>query len=119
MNDMLANLLNFPHLHMLLNHFPTVGAVVGIGLLLLAYVRRNDHLKTASLEVIFVVAVITLPAYLTGVAAADRIKEMSGVSAPAVAAHHDAAIYGFAVMELAGLAAWIALWQYRRRPGLP
>jgi hypothetical protein len=82
-------------------------------------VRRNDHLKKASLEVIFLVAVITLPAYLTGVAAASRITKLSGVSAPAIEAHHDAAIVAFAVMEAAGLAAWIALWQYRRRAGLP
>jgi uncharacterized membrane protein len=119
MNDMLENLLNFPHLHMLLNHFPTIGSVVGIGLLVLGYVRRNEHLKKASLEVIFVVALITLPAYLTGAAAGDRIKDLAGVSLPAIDAHEDAAIVAFAVMELAGLAAWVALWQYRRRPELP
>jgi hypothetical protein len=29
--------------------------------------------------------------------------------------HHDAALMGFAVIELAGFAAWVALWQSRRR----
>jgi uncharacterized membrane protein len=119
MNDMLANLLNFPHLHMILNHFPTVGTVLGIGLLAIGYVRRNDHVTKVSLEVIFLIAVLTLPVYLTGVAAGEGVAELPGVSQAAMSAHHDAAIGAFAVMELAGLAAWIALWQYRRRPALP
>ena len=60
--------INIPHLHLLLNHVPTVGTVVGLGLLLLAMARRNDHLVHSSLEVLFAVALVTLPVYLTGVA---------------------------------------------------
>ena len=61
--------VNMPHLHLLLNHVPTVGSVVGIGLFVLGLVRRGDHLTRASFEVLFLVAVVTFPAYLTGVAA--------------------------------------------------
>jgi hypothetical protein len=39
----------------------------------------------------------------------------TGITADAVGIHHDAALIGFSVMELAGFVAWIALWQWRRR----
>jgi hypothetical protein len=35
--------INLAHLHLLLNHIPTVGTVVALGLLLLAFARRNEH----------------------------------------------------------------------------
>ena len=55
--------MNLTHLHLLLNHVPTVGTVIGVGLFLLALVRRNEHLKHASLEVFYLIALATLPVY--------------------------------------------------------
>lgn len=105
--------MNVAHLHLLLNHVPTVGSVVALGLLLLALVRRDEGLKHAGLEVIFVIAVLTLPVYVSGVAAyrelRDQLPEM------AVLLHQDAALFGFALAECAGFVAWAALWQTRRR----
>ena len=113
------NLGNFAHLHLLLNHVPTVGTVIGIGLLLLALVRRNDHLKHASLEVFFLVALLTLPAYLTGVAAQSYIQDRPEVTQLAMDAHHNAALLAFVLMQLTGAIAWFALWQFRRRTTPP
>ena len=87
--------INIPHLHLLLNHVPTVGTVVGLGLLLLALARRNDHLVHASLEVLFGVALLTLPVYLTGVAAEEAIEGLSGVRPEAIKTHEAAALWGF------------------------
>ena len=106
--------VNLPHLHLLMNHVPTVGTVVALGLFLLAFVRRNDHLHHASLEVFYLLALATLPVYLTGLAAQDAIANRSDVSAAAIAAHHDRALLAFIFMELTGFVAWLALWQFRR-----
>ncbi len=109
--------INVAHLHLLLNHVPTVGSVVGLGLLLLAIIRRNEHLKHAGLEVLFAIAVVTLVAYMSGVGAHQKLRDQPGVSENAIRVHHDAALAGFTVLEFAGFAAWIALWQTRRRGG--
>ncbi len=103
------------HLHLLLNHVPTIGAVAALGLLLLSFVRKNEHLTHAGLEVLYLVALLTLPAYITGVGASRELREVAGVSDVAMRMHQDAALWGFAVMELAGFAGWLALWQMRRR----
>lgn len=110
----LTELVNVAHLHLLLNHVPTIGTVVGVGLFLLALLRRNDHLKHASLEVFFVIALLTLPAYLTGVAAEMAIEGRPGVSEAAIDAHHDRALLAFLFMEITGFVAWLGLWQFRR-----
>ena len=111
--------LTIPHLHLLLNHVPTVGTVAGVGLLLLALVRRNDHLLRAGFEVLFVVALATLPVYLTGVAAEGAIEGLGGVSAEAIETHETAALLAFVWMQITGFAAWLALWQGRRLAQLP
>jgi hypothetical protein len=102
------------HLHLLLNHVPTVGTVAALGLLLLAILRRDETLKLAGLEVIFVIALLALPVYISGAAAQHKIRDMPGVSDTAMRIHQDAALIGFTVAELAGFVAWIALWQSRR-----
>ena len=107
--------MNFSHLHLLLNHVPTVGSVVALGLLLLAYARRNEHLQHAGLEVLVVIAILTLPAYMTGAAAQRELRDRPEISDTMMMRHQDAALAGFAATELAGFVAWIALWQSRRR----
>jgi uncharacterized membrane protein len=112
---MTSLMVNVTHLHLLLNHVPTVGSVVALGLLLLALVRRDETLKHAGLEVLFVIAVVTLPVYMSGVAARLELRDRPEVSDTAMRVHQDAALAGFAVTEVAGFVAWIALWQSRRR----
>jgi len=114
--------VNLAHLHLLLNHIPTVGAVVALGLLLLAFVRRSEPLKHAGLEVLFLIALLTLPVYMTGAAAYQTLRKVPTVSDTAIRIHQDVALYGFTAIELAGFVGWVALWQSRRRgraaPGL-
>ena len=106
--------VNVPHLHLLMNHVPTVGTVVALGLFLLAFVRRSEHLKHVGLEVFFLLALATLPVYLTGLAAQDAIAGRPDVSDVAIAAHHDRAMLAFMFMEMTGFVAWLALWHFRR-----
>jgi len=106
--------LNLAHLHLIMNHVPTIGSVAALALLLLGYVRRSEHLKHVGLEVLFVIAVLTLPVYVSGVAAHQEVKTFKEVSDDAIRVHQDAALIAFVVMEFAGFVAWAALWQWRR-----
>src|SRR6187549_3090765 len=110
----LANPADLAHFHLLINHFPTIGMILGLGLLLLSFIRKNDHLKKVSLEVLFLIALATMPVYVSGQAAAETVKGLSGVSAEAIVAHNDAALGSFVMMEITGFLAWLALWRMRR-----
>ncbi|PYR64569.1 MAG: hypothetical protein DMF88_22810, partial [Acidobacteria bacterium] len=110
----LANLADLAHVHLLLNHFPTIGTILGLGLLLLSFIRKNEHLRKVSFEVIFLIALATFPVYVSGAAAAEALKGAAGVSAAAITAHNDAALGSFIMMEITGFFAWLALWRMRR-----
>lgn len=106
--------MTLAHVHLLLNHVPTVGTAIAIALLIVSFVRQNDELKRVSLEAFFVIALLTLPAYTTGLAAQLQIQNRPGVSEVLIEAHEDAAIWAFVGMQLTGGFAWLALWQRRR-----
>jgi len=105
---------NQEHVHLLLNHVPTIGSVVALGLFIVAFIRRDEGLKLVGLEVVFAIALLTLPAYMSGVAAFTKLRGQPGVSEPAIRLHQDVALYGFTWMEFAGFVGWVALWQARR-----
>jgi hypothetical protein len=106
---------NLAHIHLLLNHVPTVGATVALGLLIVAFIRRDEPLKLVGLEVLFAIALLTLPAYMTGVAAFQKLRNQPGISDTAIRLHQDVALFGFTWMEFAAFIGWVALWQARRR----
>lgn len=115
----LYNSVDVAHLHLLMNHVPTVGTIVAIFLLLMGMVRHEAALKHASLEVFFLVALFTLPVYVTGGAAQFEIQDLPDISVALITAHHDAALLAFMWMQITGFVAWVGLWQARRlsRPG--
>jgi uncharacterized membrane protein len=107
------------HIHLLLNHFPTVGFIIGICLFIAALIARSDHLKQASLVLFVGIAMLTIPAYVTGNAAQARIQDNPGVSKMLIDMHEGAALWSLLLMVITGGFAWLGLWQYRRQLHLP
>jgi hypothetical protein len=111
--------MDLAHIHLLLNHFPIVGYIIGGGLFLLSLVAKSDHLKLASLVVLLGISLIAIPTYITGNGAEDAIKSLPGVSKSLIGAHEGAAWVALGFMEFTGLFAWLALWQFRRLARIP
>jgi hypothetical protein len=106
--------LNLAHLHLLLNHFPTIGTIVGLGLFVFSLLVKNEDLKRASLGIFVIIAVVTVPAYLTGRAAQEAVLDSPDVTQGLIESHQDQALLAFVFMQLTGLFSWIGLWQVRR-----
>lgn len=106
--------MNYAHIHVVLNHFPTIGTVIGFGLFVSALVTKSDDLKRASLIVLVVMALLGIPTYLTGSAAQGIIQGNEGVSSTAIEVHQNAAMVAFLFLGLSGTFSWLALWQWRR-----
>jgi uncharacterized membrane protein len=111
--------MNLVHVHLLLNHFPTVGMVVGLGLFLVALAIKSDDLKRASLGVFFFIALLSIPTFTTGTAAQLALMDTPQISKSMIEAHKDAAFVALSFMELTGALAWLGLWQYRRLSRVP
>jgi hypothetical protein len=121
--------LNITHLHLLLNHVPTVGFALGLFLFIWALLAKNSELKRASLIIFVGVALLTIPTYISGNTAAETICIGSGgapgvttkppcmdptVSLNLIQTHEGAALVAFIVIQITGAFAWLALWQMRR-----
>lgn len=113
--------MNFAHLHLLLNHFPIIGSMVGTGLLLSSFVGKNKDLLRASYLVFAAVALITIPAFLSGYGAQITVGQTPGVSDPMIQRHLGSALLSVWFVEATGAFALIGLWQahHRSRPSNP
>src|SRR5262245_65452084 len=111
--------MNLAHVHLLLSHFSTVVSGIALGLFLVSLLRNNGDPQRTSLVIFFLISALAIPTYQSGNAALETLcsgPEGScppGVSMATVRAHEDAALPGFALMELTGFIAWLGLWQYR------
>lgn len=107
------------HLHLLLNHFPTVGMIVGLGVFVTAIAARSDDLKRTSMGIFFGLALLSIPTFVTGTAAQLALSDTPGISKTVIEAHETAAFEAIWFMELTGALAWLGLWQYRRLSRIP
>jgi uncharacterized membrane protein len=97
------------YVHLVLNHFPVIGTLIGIALLGLGFASRSDAVKRASLVILLGMAIMTIPVYLTGEPAEERVENAGGVSQPVIEEHEEAAKFAFAAMGFAGIIALGAL----------
>ena len=88
--------------------------IVGLGLFVLALISKSDDLKRASLGVFVCIALLAIPTYTTGNAAEAELLQREGTITVIMDAHQTAALRASIVLELTGLVAWLALWQFRR-----
>ena len=115
---------NISHLHLLINHFPTVGLTVAFALLVISILSdseamKHDTMRPTAFGVLFGIAVMTLPVFTTGLAAEGAIEKLPGISKAAMDAHENSALLAFVVLELAGACAWFGLWRWRRTNRIP
>jgi uncharacterized membrane protein len=111
--------MNGAHIHLLLNHLPVAGSLIGALLLAAAALRRSAELRAAALAILVFSAIAAIPAHLTGESAEDRVEHLPGVSQAIIERHEDAALASTIALELLGVAALAALWVGRRSARLP
>ena len=68
------------HLHLLLNHIPLLGTFFGLILLFIGLTKKSKTLQKAGLATFFVVALVTIPTFLTGESAEHATEHIAGFS---------------------------------------
>lgn len=106
--------MTLAHLHLLLNHWPIIGTFIAVGLFLVALLAKSDDLKQVTLALFSLIALLAIPAYLTGHLTQDLIQQEPGVSESLIATHQGAALLAFLALEITGGFAWAGLWQFGR-----
>jgi hypothetical protein len=106
-------MMSAAHLHLILNHTPVVGSVFVFLLLAWAVFRRSDQLKRTALGAAVLVALATIPTYLTGEPAWEDIMDLPGENDSFIEAHQLGAKFAFGASALTGVAALITLVKSR------
>lgn len=107
--------MNFVQIHLLLNHFPVIGSIIGFGLLVLSLFGKNNDLRRASLIVFAAVALITILAFASGKGAQLLLQGKPGISDAFVQRHEGAAMLALWFLEATGALALVGLWQVHSR----
>jgi uncharacterized membrane protein len=107
--------MDFVHIHLLLNHFPVIGSIIGLGLLMLSFLGKNDDLRRASLIVFAVVALIAIPAFASGKGAQLMLQKKPEISDAFVQRHEGAAMLALWFLEATGALALAGLWQFHHQ----
>lgn len=107
--------MNFVHIHLLLNHFPVIGSIIGFGLFLISFCGKNESLRRGSLIVFAAMALIAIAAFTSGKGAQLMLKDKPGMSDAFMQRHEGAAMLALWFLEATGALAIAGLWQIHRR----
>jgi uncharacterized membrane protein len=101
------------HVHIILNHFPTVGFVFALVFYIAALVLNNVVMKRSALVLFVICAILGVPTYVTGAASMWALATVPGISKAVINAHRDMALWSLFGLAFTGVAAWIELWRFR------
>lgn len=104
------------HLHLILNHFPIVGAVLASMLLAIALVRRSDELVKVSLSLFALIGLVSVVVFLTGEPAEEAVEHLAGFSHGVVERHEESALVATIVMAFLATVSGVVLFALRKRP---
>lgn len=108
--------MNPAEIHLALNHIPVIGSIVTLLVWLWALVRRSDEVRRLAMLGMVLVAILTVPTFLTGEPAEKRVEHAPGVSERVIEPHEDAAKFALGSGIVLGLVALVGLFAFRGRP---
>jgi uncharacterized membrane protein len=104
------------HIHLLLNHIPVIGILIGFAVFALGVWRRNDSWTRLALGLFAAVALVAVATMLTGESAEEAVEKLPGVSESLIETHEDAAKLAAIGTYVLGAVSLTALVWVRRRP---
>lgn len=108
--------MNAAHLHLLMNHIPVIGIpIVGV-LLVLALIMKQQALFRIALGFTVLLALMTVPVYLSGEPAEEIVEDLAGVPHAAIEEHEEIAKVTFIATEVLGGLALLGLALAKRGP---
>jgi len=106
------------HAHLLTNHIPILGSIFGVLLLIIGMVLRNKTAEIIAISTILLASIFTIPVYLSGEEAEDKVESLQGVSEHELEEHEEHADLSLWLMLVGGGLALMTLASYKMAPKL-
>ena len=101
--------MNDAHLHMVVNHFPIIGTILGLGILIAGLIFKNNSVKNTAYVLFIVAAIFAAFSMGTGEGAEELVEDMPSVGKQIIHEHEEIAeklaivLYVLGVISLGGL----------------
>ena len=101
--------MNDAHLHLVMNHFPIIGPILGFGILLTGIILKNNSVKNTAYVLFIVSAIFASFSMGTGEGAEEIAEKLPGVTKQIIHEHEEMAekfaivLYLLGVISLGGL----------------
>ncbi len=102
--------MNLSHLHLMINHLPIIGSMLGGLVLAFAIWQKSNHTKIAAYGVLIVSSIGAVIAYLTGEPAEELVENIPGVLKDTIEQHEDAAMISLIVLIVLGISSLIGIY---------
>jgi len=102
--------MNQTHIHLLINHLPIFGSILGGLVLAHGLWTKSNQTKIAAYNVLIISSIGAVIAYLTGEAAEETVENIQGISKAMLDQHEDASVYALAALIILGVASLIGLF---------
>ena len=107
--------MNSAHLHLVLNHFPVIGTMITLFILGIGIMKKSDDVKKVAMLVLILTSLVTIPVYLTGDKAQEKIEgAYEDVDESFIDAHEDFALYSFIAMDIVGAIAILSMFLFKK-----
>jgi uncharacterized membrane protein len=101
--------MNDAHLHMMVNHFPIVGTILGLGILIAGLIFKNNTIKNTAYCLFIVAAVFAFASMNTGEGAEEIAEKLPNVTDKIIHEHEEMAeklalaLYALGLISIVGL----------------
>lgn len=110
--------MNSTYLHLLLNHFPIIGTLMGSGLLLWGIIKKQAQTQSVAAGILFLMAIIALPVYLSGEPAEETVENLPGISETMMELHEESANLAIWIMGITGIISLVAIILHRQKQAI-
>lgn len=101
--------MNDAHLHMVVNHFPIIGSIFGLGVLTVGIILKNKTIKNTAYSLFIVAAIFAAISMATGDGAEEMVEDMPNIGRKIIHDHEETAeklaivLYLLGIISVAGL----------------
>lgn len=101
--------MNDAHLHLVVNHFPIIGTILGLGILIVGIILKNNTVKSTAYFLFIVAAIFAAFSMGTGEGAEEAVEDMASVGKQVIHEHEEMAeklaivLYVLGVISIGGL----------------
>jgi uncharacterized membrane protein len=101
--------MNDAHLHMVVNHFPIIGTIFGLGILIAGLFLKNNSVKNTAYFLFIICAIFSFVAMYTGEGAEEIVEDMPTIGHQIIHEHEELAEKFALIMYVTGFFSLISL----------